>query len=75
VEVRADGGAWNEAELSTQDSIDTWLLWLWRWEATPGPHVLEVRATDDSGYTQTERRVPPAPNGATGWHQVSVVVS
>jgi DMSO/TMAO reductase YedYZ molybdopterin-dependent catalytic subunit len=75
VQVRADGGVWNEAELSVQDSVDTWRLWLWRWDATPGPHVLEVRAIDDTGSTQTVQRVPPIPNGATGWHEVSVTVS
>ena len=74
VEVRVDAGPWNEARLSALDTIDTWRQWVWNWEATSGTHTLEVRATDDTGYTQTAARVPPAPNGATGWHQVFVTV-
>ncbi|HXY73126.1 MAG TPA: molybdopterin-dependent oxidoreductase [Actinomycetota bacterium] len=75
VEVRVDGGAWNEARLSTLDTIDTWRQWVWDWGATPGQHTIEVRATDETGYTQTATRVPPAPDGATGWHQVFVTVT
>ena len=75
VEVRVDGGPWNGARLSAVDTIDTWRQWVWEWDATPGTHTLEVRATDDIGSTQTAARVPPAPNGATGWHQVFVTVS
>ena len=35
VEVRVDGGDWNDATLATQDTIDTWRQWTWPWEATP----------------------------------------
>ena len=72
VEVRVDGGAWQEATLADQDNIDTWRQWMWMWEPTPGHPPLEVRATDDTGYTQTDKRVPIAPNGSTGWHSVNV---
>jgi DMSO/TMAO reductase YedYZ molybdopterin-dependent catalytic subunit len=72
VEVRVDGGPWRETTLADQDNIDTWRQWTWEWEPTSGTHTLEVRATDDSGYTQTDRRVPIAPNGSTGWHSVNV---
>ena len=75
VEVRVDDGPWNEARLSAVDTIDTWRQWVWEWDAVPGTHTVEVRATDDTGSTQTAARVPPAPNGATGWHQVFVTVS
>ena len=75
VEVRVDGGAWHEAELAAADNIDTWRQWVWRWVARPGNHTLEVRATDETGYTQTSRRAPIAPNGSTGWHSVNVTAS
>jgi DMSO/TMAO reductase YedYZ molybdopterin-dependent catalytic subunit len=75
VEIRVDGGPWQQARLSTEDSIDTWRQWVLEWDATPGSHQLEVRATDQSGYTQTPDRVPPRPNGATGWHNVVVNVT
>jgi DMSO/TMAO reductase YedYZ molybdopterin-dependent catalytic subunit len=66
VEVRIDDGAWNEATLAAEDGIDTWRQWVWRWDATPGDHRIEVRATDRSGYTQTAKTAPIAPDGATG---------
>jgi DMSO/TMAO reductase YedYZ molybdopterin-dependent catalytic subunit len=72
VEVRVDGGAWAEAELAAQDNIDTWRQWVWMWTPASGNHTLEVRATDDTGYTQTDKRVAIAPNGSTGWHSVNV---
>ncbi len=75
VEVRVDGGAWSKAELAELDDIDTWRQWRWTWDAQPGNHTLEVRATDATGYTQTDTRAPIAPNGSTGWHSVNVTVS
>ena len=72
VEIRVDGGPWREATLADQDNIDTWRQWMYEWEPTSGTHTLEVRATDDTGYTQTDKRVPIAPNGSTGWHSVNV---
>jgi DMSO/TMAO reductase YedYZ molybdopterin-dependent catalytic subunit len=75
VEVRVDDGAWIEAALATQDTIDTWRQWRWEWDATPGEHTLTVRATDAGGRTQPATRTPPFPSGATGWHQISVSVA
>jgi DMSO/TMAO reductase YedYZ molybdopterin-dependent catalytic subunit len=72
VEVRVDGGAWNDATLAAQDTTDTWRQWTWPWHATPGQHTIEVRATDADGDVQPEQRLPPFPDGATGWHTVQV---
>ncbi|HEX5770123.1 MAG TPA: molybdopterin-dependent oxidoreductase [Nocardioidaceae bacterium] len=74
VDVRVDGGPWQRARLADEDNVDTWRQWVWEWDATPGSHLLEVRATDASGYTQTADRAPIAPDGSTGWHNVNVTV-
>ncbi|MFG2163903.1 molybdopterin-dependent oxidoreductase [Micromonospora chersina] len=74
VEVRVDGGPWQEATLAPTASVDTWVQWSWRWDAGPGEHTLQVRATDAGGETQPEQRRPVAPDGATGWHTVRVTV-
>jgi DMSO/TMAO reductase YedYZ molybdopterin-dependent catalytic subunit len=74
VEVRVDAGPWQQARLATVPDIDTWRQWVWDWDATPGSHVLEARATDVTGYTQTAAQVQPVPNGASGYPSVSVSV-
>jgi DMSO/TMAO reductase YedYZ molybdopterin-dependent catalytic subunit len=74
VEVSVDGGDWHEARLAETASIDTWRQWSWQWDAAPGQHRLRVRATDVGGVTQTEEERPIFPDGATGWHTVSVDV-
>jgi DMSO/TMAO reductase YedYZ molybdopterin-dependent catalytic subunit len=70
VEVRVDGGPWQAAQLSTEVSTDTWRMWRAELDLPAGGHTLECRATDRSGYTQTAQRMPPEPDGATGWHTV-----
>ncbi len=75
VEVRVDDGVWEPAELGTEDTIDTWRQWVYRWDATPGSHALAVRATDGDGQTQTEEIVPPFPDGATGHHTILIDVT
>lgn len=70
VEVRVDGGPWQQADLATEVNEQTWRMWRAELEFTPGGHDIECRATDKSGYTQQARRVPPVPDGATGWHSI-----
>ena len=74
VEVRVDDGEWMPARLSAAISKSTWVQWLVDWDATPGAHAIDVRATDGTGETQTDQRTPPAPDGARGYHRVTVTV-
>lgn len=71
VEVRVDGGPWRRAELSTEVNDQTWRMWKVDLEFSAGTHNVECRATDRSGYTQAPERVPPIPDGATGWHSIA----
>ena len=75
VEVQVDDEPWREAKLGEVLSGNTWRQWMLEWEATPGTHTLQVRATDGTGETQTEEHAPPEPNGATGWDSHRVKVS
>jgi DMSO/TMAO reductase YedYZ molybdopterin-dependent catalytic subunit len=74
VEVRIDRGPWHRARLAAVPDIDTWRQWVWDWDATAGNHLIEARATDATGYTQTAVQEPPEPNGASGYPSVVVSV-
>jgi hypothetical protein len=75
VEVRVDDGPWQAATISEPLSDATWVQWLHLWDASPGTHVVSVRATDGDGVVQTDERTPPAPDGARGHHAVTVSVA
>src|SRR5918911_3491410 len=75
VEVSTDGGeTWDEAKLADQLAADTWRQYVYNWDAKPGNYTLKVRATDGEGETQTAKKTPPHPSGATGYHTVDVTV-
>ena len=44
------------------------------WAAASGDHALSVRAIDTNGDLQVAASAPPAPDGATGYHSISVRV-
>jgi hypothetical protein len=75
VEVRMDGGEWTDAELATEVSGSTWRMWRAVFDLGPGSHTATVRATDARGRTQPEERVPPIPDGATGWPSTIFIVA
>jgi DMSO/TMAO reductase YedYZ molybdopterin-dependent catalytic subunit len=75
VQVSVDGGSWRDAQLAAADGIDTWRQWVWIWDANPGLHRLEARATDGTGMIQPSRSAQPYPDGASGWDSVVVTVN
>jgi DMSO/TMAO reductase YedYZ molybdopterin-dependent catalytic subunit len=76
VEVRVGNGPWRQAQLAAVPDLDTWRQWVYWWDVdvSPGNYLIEARATDKTGYTQTSLQEPPEPNGATGYPSVSVSV-
>ncbi|OBH11889.1 molybdopterin-dependent oxidoreductase [Mycobacterium sp. E3247] len=76
VEVRVDDGGWQAAEQGASYSNETWRLWSFPWQAkSPGRHTITVRATDNTGATQTSDRAATVPDGATGLHTVDFTVA
>jgi hypothetical protein len=75
VEVQIDGGPWQPARLGGAVGDETWLQWLYEWDATAGKHVVRVRATDKTGAVQSAKSVDPRPDGAEGLHEISVTVA
>lgn len=74
VEVRIDSGAWQPATLAEAISADTWRQWVFEWDAEPGEHIVQARATDAAGMVQSGKNVGVIPDGAEGWHTISVTV-
>ena len=72
VEVQVDEGPWQEANLAEVPNPVTWRQWWLPWDATPGSHVIRVRATNGLGELQTEQEADVIPSGATGWHTIEV---
>ncbi|MDN5931077.1 MAG: molybdopterin-dependent oxidoreductase [Pseudonocardia sp.] len=75
VEVRMDGGPWQDAELGAPVNTRTWRMWRTDFDLAPGSHTVQARATDRNGVTQTEMRADPIPDGATGWPATIFTVS
>lgn len=72
VEIQLDDGAWQEATLADEASVDTWRQWSFIWDGAPaGSHKVRVRAYDAAGEMQTEEQAPPEPDGSTGWHSIN----
>jgi len=76
VEVRVANGPWQQARLAAVPGIDCWRQWVYDWNVNvgPGTYLIEARATDKTGYTQTPLQQPPEPNGASGYPSVTVGV-
>jgi DMSO/TMAO reductase YedYZ molybdopterin-dependent catalytic subunit len=76
VEVSLDGGrTWTPAVLRRQLAPAAWRQWRLPWRpGGAGRVTLRVRAVDGHGDLQIARQQPPHPSGASGYHQVDVVV-
>lgn len=74
VEVQIDNEPWIEAELGESLGKNAWRQWRAFWTPTTGDHQIRVRATDATGATQTEERTHVAPDGASGWHTITIRV-
>lgn len=70
VQVRVDGGPWQEARLGTADGVDTWRQWVWPWQATPGDTAW--RSAPRTARAPSRRASAPVPSrtgrpGGTRW--------
>jgi DMSO/TMAO reductase YedYZ molybdopterin-dependent catalytic subunit len=77
VQIRIDEGEWRDADLGGVPSADTWVQWVYRLdssELTSGRHGVEVRAIDGDGVPQPEEPKPVAPDGAQGYHRITIDV-
>jgi len=77
VEWTNNGGkSWNPADLEAPHAPLSWVRWRASWKPTSGgTSELAVRAHDGTGQVQTSDQTPSFPSGASGYHQISVVVA
>jgi DMSO/TMAO reductase YedYZ molybdopterin-dependent catalytic subunit len=76
VELSFDEGAtWREATVEAPLSSFAWVFWRYDWRSPGrGLHSMRVRATGGTGQVQSEEEQPPAPDGATGLHEITARV-
>ena len=77
VEISIDNGEhWTAATLEPPSSPYAWNFWSYDWAVpAPGRYTMLVRATDGTGKVQASLEQDPAPDGATGLHEITVTVS
>ena len=68
VQVRVDGGPWQDAQLRSPLSETTWVIWRYDWPFAAGDHTFEVRCAEADGTPQIEEEMGNRPSGATGIH-------
>ena len=64
-------GQWEEAEITGQVGKFAWTGWKFNWDAKPGEHILQCRASDESGDIQPIN--PPWDLGGFGNNAVQTV--
>ena len=75
VDVSFDGGTnWQRATLKEPLSDLTWVLWEIPWQPNAGNYIVTVRAIDGQGNVQDPINAPPAPDGSSGYHNITITV-
>ncbi|MFI5086149.1 MAG: molybdopterin-binding protein, partial [Actinomycetales bacterium] len=72
VQLRVADGQWQDAMLAPGISKDTWYQWAAELDIPRGSPKVAVRAFDGNGKVQIEQQTDVAPDGATGYHTITV---
>lgn len=76
VDVSVDNGkTWQRATLKHPLSQFTWVLWEIPWQAQPGTYTVVVRAVDLQGNVQDPHVEGTLPDGASGYHSITITAS
>ena len=72
-----DGHHWDEAQIfSNPDPSRVWAFWKYVWLNPPrGKQTIKVRATDGNGTLQSPSVSGEWPEGASGYHYITVEVA
>ena len=66
VQVKVDGGAWQDATLGPDVNNVYWRQWFYEWDAPEGQHSVAARVITGSGDEQVAVRAEPFPEGSSG---------
>ncbi|MBC8162495.1 MAG: molybdopterin-dependent oxidoreductase [Roseiflexaceae bacterium] len=70
-----DGQSWQPATLDDAPSLSAWVFWNYAWPSPePGAYTIVARAVDGDGLEQTAAVQGTAPEGATGYHRITVQI-
>jgi DMSO/TMAO reductase YedYZ molybdopterin-dependent catalytic subunit len=73
VELSWDGGrSWQAAELHAEFAPNAWRFWQLTATLAAGHYNVSVRARDGEGTLQTSKAAGTLPNGADGYHSITV---
>lgn len=72
VQVRIDGGGWQDAQLGPDGGENYWRQWFYKAKLDSGSHRIACRAVAGNGEAQVAARAEPFPNGASGLHELIV---
>jgi DMSO/TMAO reductase YedYZ molybdopterin-dependent catalytic subunit len=67
-----DGGSWTPAELQSEFSPYAWRFWHLTASLPAGHLRISVRARDGEGTIQSSQPAPTLPNGADGYHTITI---
>ncbi|HEY3993035.1 MAG TPA: molybdopterin-dependent oxidoreductase [Ktedonobacteraceae bacterium] len=70
-----DGKTWQRATLKRPLSQFTWVLWEIPWQPQPGTYTIVVRAVDLQGNVQDPHEESTLPDGASGYHSITITAS
>jgi len=73
VELSWDGGrSWQPANLQAEFSPYAWRFWQLSTNIAAGHYTVKVRARDGEGTLQPSQSAPTLPNGADGYHAITL---
>ncbi len=75
VQVKVDGGAWQDATLGPDVNNVYWRQWFYEWDASSGQHSVAARVITGSGEEQVAVRAEPFPEGSSGIQTLIIPVA
>jgi DMSO/TMAO reductase YedYZ molybdopterin-dependent catalytic subunit len=66
------GASWQPAELQPEFSPYAWRFWQLTTTLSAGQYQVSVRARDGAGTLQSSKPAPTLPNGADGYHTITI---